>query len=120
MLADSVWNSVCSWNDCVRFKIGEDCGSWWSCFHVMLLGCLSKPVVELERILFLAPRGGSGTLKVLDGLENLLLAIEEVGTNSSSDEVSQGRSSSRNGLFLFSFSVNSGSMEDSVRSCQPF
>jgi hypothetical protein len=88
---------------------------------VEALECLSIPVVEFERIFFLGPKGASGTLKEpFEGLEKRLFAMESVGTKSSSDEVSQAMSSSRNGLFLFSFSVNSGSMEDSVRSCQPF
>ena len=79
-------------------------------------------MVEEDLTRFLAANGGSGTLKVaLEGLEKRLFAIEEVGTNSSSvPEESEGMSSSRNGLFLFSFSVNSGSMVERVRSCQPF
>jgi len=88
----------------------------------MALEGLSRPM-ELALTLFLEPKGWSGTLNVvLAGFEKRLLAMEEVGTKSSSDpeEPSEGRSSSRNGLFLFSCSVNSGSMVERVRSCQPF
>ena len=80
-------------------------------------------MVEEDLTRFRAANGGSGTLKVAaEGLEKRLFAIDEVGTNSSSvpEEESEGKSSSRKGLFLFSFSVNSGSMVERVRSCQPF
>lgn len=74
--------------------------------------------MEEERTLFLAAKGGSGTLKFpFEDFEKRWLVV---GEESSSDEVSKARSSSRKGLFRFSFSVNSGSMVDSVRSCQPF
>lgn len=89
----------------------------------MVEDCLSRPVVEDDRTLFLAAKGDSGTLKVaLEGLEKRFFAIDKVGTNSSSvpEEGSEGRSSSRKGRFLLSFSVNSGSMVERVRSCQPF
>lgn len=118
----SEWKRLCSWKDCVRPNTGDESGSWWSCFHVMLVDCLSSPVVDDDLTLFLAPKGCPGTLKVaFDGLEKRLVAMEDMGTKSSSvAEPSEAMSSSKNGLFLFNFSVNSGSMVERVRSCQPF
>lgn len=123
MLIGSVWKRLFSWKDCVRLRTGDDCARRVSCFQVILFDSLSSLVVDEDLTRFLVPKGGWGTLKVaFEGLEKRLFAIEAMGAKSSSlpEEPSEAMSSSRNGLFLLSFSVNSGSMVERVRSCQPF
>ena len=108
----------------MRLRAGEECASPLFCFQELAWIIASAALLEADRTRFLeVVYAWSGTLKVaVFGRENRLWAMELVGTKSSDEleESSELMSSSKACLFLLSFSVTSGSMDRSVRSCQPF
>ena len=108
----------------VRLMAGEECARPFSCFQELASTIASAALDEADRTRFLEMvYAWSGTLNVaLFGRENLLWAMEVVGTKSSDelDDPSELVSPSKACLFLLSFSVTSGSMDRRVRSCQPF